>query len=165
MDNETLDMLGPEIAPAALPGLVGADTMADLLGLSTVRVSALARDGVIPRTGRDYPVREGVRAYCAWVRTHPAGRPAAGGALAEARIRLTAAQADRAELQAAASRGEFVAAAAVEAGWAAILRDVRAAILALPSRIRARAPHLTVQDVAEIDYEARAVLTELAHGT
>jgi hypothetical protein len=42
--------------------------------------------------------------------------------------------------------------------------DLPCAHRAIPSRAAARLPHLTVHDVAEIDAEVRAVLTELGEG-
>jgi phage terminase Nu1 subunit (DNA packaging protein) len=57
-------------------------------------------------------------------------------------------------------RGELVEAKAVEAEWADVLRTVRAGMLAVPSRVAARLPHLSKHDVAEIDAEIRAALTE-----
>lgn len=94
------------------------------------------------------------------------GRPISkrAEALAEAseqRGRLAAAQADLAELKAARMRGELVEAVAVEAEWSGILRTVRAAMLAVPSRVAARLPHLSKHDVAEIDAEVRAALGEI----
>jgi phage terminase Nu1 subunit (DNA packaging protein) len=53
-------------------------------------------------------------------------------------------------------------AAAVEADWSGTLRNVRAGMLAVPSRASARLPHLTPHDIAEIDAEVRAVLTEIS---
>jgi len=94
------------------------------------------------------------------------GRPASerAPALAEAskqRARLAAAQADLNELKAAKLRGELVEAAAVEAEWSAILRTVRAGMLAVPSRVAARLPHLSRAEVAEIDAEIRTALVEI----
>jgi phage terminase Nu1 subunit (DNA packaging protein) len=89
------------------------------------------------------------------------GRPSSerAPALAEAskqRARLAAAQADLNELKAARMRGELVEASAVEAEWSVILRRVRAGMLAVPSRVAARLPHLSRHEVAEIDAEIRA---------
>jgi phage terminase Nu1 subunit (DNA packaging protein) len=94
------------------------------------------------------------------------GRPSSerAPALAEAskqRARLAAAQADLNELKAAKIRGELVEASAVEAEWSGILRTVRAGMLAVPSRVAARLPHLSKHDVAEIDAEIRAALNEI----
>jgi phage terminase Nu1 subunit (DNA packaging protein) len=49
----------------------------------------------------------------------------------------------------------LVEAAAVEAEWDDVLRTVWAGLLAVPSRLAARLPHLTAHDVAEIDAEVR----------
>lgn len=94
------------------------------------------------------------------------GRPISkrAEALAEAseqRGRLAAAQADLAELKAARLRGELVEAGAVEAEWSGILRTVRAGMLAVPSRVAAQLPHLSRTDIAAIDAEIRAALTDL----
>ena len=77
------------------------------------------------------------------------------------RARLAAAQADLAELKAAKQRGLLLDAAEVEREWSAILRTVRAGMLAVPSRCAARLPHLSAYEAAEIDAEVRAVLTEI----
>ena len=42
-----------------------------------------------------------------------------------------------------------------------MLRMVLAGMLAVPSRCAARLPHLTPHDLAEIDAEIRAALTEI----
>jgi phage terminase Nu1 subunit (DNA packaging protein) len=80
------------------------------------------------------------------------------------RARLAAAQADLAEIKAAKQRGSLLDADAVEAEWSGVLRTVRAGMLAVPSRCAARLPHLTQQDIAEIDAEVRELLKELGEG-
>jgi phage terminase Nu1 subunit (DNA packaging protein) len=45
-----------------------------------------------------------------------------------------------------------------------ILRTARAGMLAVPSRVTQRLPHLSAHDVSEIDREVREVLTEVASG-
>ena len=94
------------------------------------------------------------------------GRPSSerAPALAEAskqRARLAAAQADLDELKAAKIRGELVEASAIEQEWANVLRVVRAVMLAVPSRVAARLPHLSKHDIVEIDAEVRAALSEI----
>jgi len=74
------------------------------------------------------------------------------------RARLAAAQADLAELKAAQLRGELVETAVVEIEWLSVVRTIRAGMLAVPSRVSARLPHLSKHDVVEIDEEIRAVL-------
>jgi phage terminase Nu1 subunit (DNA packaging protein) len=80
----------------------------------------------------------------------------------EQRARLASAQADLAELKAAEKRGELLAAAEVTAAWSAVLRSVRSGLLAVPSRIGARLPHLDAIDIAAIEREIRDALTEIA---
>jgi phage terminase Nu1 subunit (DNA packaging protein) len=80
----------------------------------------------------------------------------------EQRARLASAQADLAELKAAALRGELLDAGEVEREWGGVLRTVRASMLAIPSRVGARLPHLTATDIGEIDREVRDALGEVA---
>jgi phage terminase Nu1 subunit (DNA packaging protein) len=80
----------------------------------------------------------------------------------EQRARLASAQADLAELKAAEKRGELLAAAEVTAAWSAVLRSVRSGLLAVPSRIGARLPHLDAIGIAAIEREIRDALTEIA---
>lgn len=81
--------------------------------------------------------------------------------LAEARLRRTLADAHKIELETARRRGELLEAAAVEKAWAAVLRDVRASMLAIPGRM---ASHLSKGDAAHLDREIRAALKGLADG-
>jgi phage terminase Nu1 subunit (DNA packaging protein) len=60
-----------------------------------------------------------------------------------------------------AMRGELVEAVAVQAEWSDVLRTVRAGMLAVPSRVAARLPHLPKHDVAEVDAEIRTALTAM----
>lgn len=82
-------------------------------------------------------------------------------AAAAERARLARAQADAVEIRNARARGALLEAAAVEAEWCGGLRTVRAEMLAVPSRVAQRLPHLTPHDAGEIDAEVRAVLTEV----
>lgn len=87
--------------------------------------------------------------------------PAAGSVeeqLAEARLRRTLADAQKIEQETARRSGELLEAAAVEKAWAAVLRDVRAAMLAIPGRMAA---HLSKADVAHLDREIRSTLKGL----
>jgi phage terminase Nu1 subunit (DNA packaging protein) len=85
-------------------------------------------------------------------------------AASQSRARLAESQASLVELKAAKLRGELVEADAVEREWSGVLRTVRAAMLAVPSRCAARLPHLTAADVVTIDAEVRAALVEVASG-
>ena len=78
------------------------------------------------------------------------------------KIRLARATAEKLETANLKAKGELAPLADVEKAWAGILRDVRAALLALPSRAASRLGHLTPHDVATLDREVRTVLEELS---
>lgn len=153
----------------ALVGTVGkqpitTDELADLLDLSAGRVLGLARAGHIPRVsaGR-FDRREAVRAYCSYVRKNPVGRGTSNPAWTAAKTRAAEAQAEKLETSNAIARRELIPAVEVEREWSAILRDVRAAMLAMPSRLQQRLGHLTTHDITTIDREVRDVLAEIAN--
>lgn len=79
------------------------------------------------------------------------------------RARLAKEQADAAELKNSILRRDLVAASDVEREWSAVLRKVRSAVLAIPSRMRQTLPHLTAYDVQVLDVELRSVLEGLAN--
>lgn len=74
------------------------------------------------------------------------------------RIRRERANAEKIELQNAIARKEMLRAADVQAEWSTILTDVRAALLAIPSRLT----DLDRQTVERVDREIRAALEALA---
>ena len=157
------------IAPVDNPGKpVTAAHLGEVVGITDRAVRELGRRGIVPRLadGR-YPIRAAIRAYCAWMREAAAGRGQMGpkSSLTAERLRLVREQADRAALGNAQARGELVPAAAVEAEWASVATALRARLLALPSRVNQRLPHLTAAEVEAIDREVRDALTELGGGT
>lgn len=153
--NQIEDLIG-------LPG-VSADELAMWIGLSPNRIHTLARLGRLPRNpDRSFPLRQAVSVYCEQARQGALGRRA-DGELAQEKIRLARANAEKVEAANARARGELAPLAEIEREWAGILRDVRAALLALPSRAAARLGHLTPHDVKTLDSEVRAVLEELAN--
>lgn len=74
------------------------------------------------------------------------------------KVRLTAAQGTKLELQNAAARAELVRAAAVEREWTNILHDVRRAMLAVPARLTGVERSI----VERVDREIRDALEGLA---
>ncbi|TCM85178.1 terminase small subunit [Rhodovulum steppense] len=144
--------------------------MAALLGIGASQIRTKARDGILIRSGRGrYDVRASLARYLAQLRDAASrggrqGQEEANRDLKAESIRVKRAQADAQELKNAASRGELLEATAVERQWASILRDVRAGLLAVPSRVGAKLPHLTAHDLAEIDREIRRSLERLSDG-
>jgi len=142
--------------------------LARFLGVEPSRIRTLARDKVIVRTARGrFDVAASVAGYCRRLSAHArtAGRPSEGGDKLKAeRLRLTRAQAEAQEAKNRLTAGELVGAADVAREWQSVLRDVRAAVLAVASRYGAAMPHLTATDVAALDRELRAALEGLADG-
>ena len=150
--------------PPPLPGVVSAAELGQWLNLAAPRISALAREGRIPRRddGR-FDLQAAIRGYVESLRLKTTGSALASNPELNAeKIRLARANAEKVEAANARARGDLAALSDVERQWAGILRDVRAALLALPSRAAARLGHLTPHDVATLDYEVRAVLNELS---
>ncbi|MFK4385817.1 hypothetical protein [Bradyrhizobium sp. USDA 223] len=147
-----------------MPAPVTAADMGRMVGVTARQVRSLADRGHMVREGDDrYAVEASIRAYCAFLRAaaQARGGEAASDAAAE-RGRLARARADYAETKNAIMRGELVSAAEVEAEWSAILRQLRAAMLAVSTRVSQRLPHLSAYDTSEIDREVRAALLEIA---
>ena len=145
-------------------GAASASTIARWLGVTEKSVRELAKAGIVIRAGRGlYKLEESVTGYCAHIRKTASqrGGEASLEAMRDQRIRIAKEQADALALKNTAARGELLDANEVEADWSATLRNVRAGMLAVPSRAGARLPHLTPHDVAEIDAEVRAALTEI----
>lgn len=141
--------------------------LARLLGCTDRTVQQLCARGIIPRAARgQYPLPEAVQRYVEHLRDVAAGRGGEEGVhdLTQERARLAKEQADGAALKNAALRGELVEAEAVRREWSDILRGVRSAMLAVPSRVRASLPHLTAHDVEVLDAELRRALEGAADG-
>lgn len=150
--------------PRPVPGVVAAGELAGWLGLTPSRIGTLARDGRIPRRadGR-FDLQPAVVGYIQSLRLKSGSSALASNPELNAeKIRLARANAEKVEAANARARGELAALSDVEREWAGILRDVRAALLALPSRAAARLGHLTAHDVDTLNREVRAVLEELA---
>lgn len=156
---EIEDLIGnPQESP------VTAATLAGWLGTTAARINTLAREGRIPRrTDRLFDLRPAIRAYVADPKATKGNSALANNPELNAeKIRLARASAEKLETANLKAKGGLASLAEVERAWAGILRDVRAALLALPSRAASRLGHLTPHDVATLDREVRAVLEELA---
>ena len=132
--------------------------LAELIGISPGNLSEKTRMGLLKPVARGrFLAVESVSAYCEHLRAGAGGR----GKKSPERERLLAAQAETAELKLAKLRGELVSVDEVEREWSDVLRQVRAELLALPSRIGGRVG-LSPVDVATVDREVRDALDQLA---
>lgn len=147
-------------------GRISENDLADLFDLTPRMIRTLAADGVLQKVApATYDLRDSVRRYAQRMREKAAKGAASDDAeYKAARTRKELAIAEKAEVANAAARGELVRASDVEIAWSDILRDVRAAMLAVPTRVQAHIPTLTLADVDQLDREIRDVLSEVANG-
>lgn len=161
---------GTKVEPvaSAIPATMAEAELSAFLGLSSSRIRTLAADGIFVRSSRGrFDVGISVRNYVARLQEGAAraGRPSEGGDdLKAEKLRLTRAQADKEETRVKREAGDLVEAEAVTREWASILRDLRNALLAVPSRCGAVLPHLTATDTATLDREIRKALEAVANG-
>ena len=159
-DMEAAFLLGEILEPADA-ATASAEEVGAWLGISGTQVHRLARQGVIPRTDDErFDLRAAILAYAAHLRDAQRGRTTTDPELNAEKLRLARANAEKIELANAKVRGALVPVAEVESAWAAVLRDVRAAMLAIPARVQQRLGHLTPHDVQMIDREVRDALEE-----
>lgn len=140
--------------------LIKTSELADLLGVTERRIQQLAKDGTIPRSGRGlFDLKSAVKTYCAFLRDSAQGKTGDKELKAE-KLRLTKAQADKADLEVSKRRGELVAISDVQQAWNTIAVELRAAMLAIPSRVASQAS-LPNDTTSIIDSEIRAALESL----
>lgn len=170
-NNELSDLLGSDPQPSddGIAATLSESELAALLGIGTSRIRTLCRDGVIRRASRGkFNARDALAAYVANLREQAsrAGRSGIGQSddLKAEKTRLAKEQADKLALANAAARKELVPASEVTRQWGSILRDLRAQLLAVSSRVGAKLPHLSAHDVAEIEREIKAALEAIADG-
>lgn len=143
---------------------VRAIELAEWLGVSERAVADYAHRGIITRSGRAvFPLKESIRAVCHHFRETASARGATSGGLTAQRERIAKGQADKLEMQNAATRREMLPAKMVADEWASILRLVRSRMLAAPSRIQQTLGHLSAHDLDIIDREIRDALEEVAN--
>ncbi|SLN77645.1 hypothetical protein [Roseisalinus antarcticus] len=140
---------------------VTAGELAEWLGVTANRVSALARDGVLPRNDdKTFLLRPSIRAYCEHARAGAMGRRADGEMAAE-KIRLAREQADKIAFANARARGELMDSREVATAWRGVVVDLRAALLAVPSRVAARLG-MDRAEAAALDAEIRLAMEAIA---
>jgi len=141
-----------------------ATELARLFSATVQTITKLAREGIVVRKGRGkYDREKSITNYICHLRDTAAGRGGASAveSLSDERARLAKEQADHAALKNAQMRKELLPASEVEATWSGFVTDARALLLAVPTRVQQRLPHLTSHDVAEIEAEQREALKAL----
>lgn len=165
-DFSVADLLGPEPSEndVEISGeLISAAALADWLGLSSGRVNQMARDGILQRDYHDghfaFPLKLSVQAYSEHLRTRAIR--SSDPRLADEKLRVALGQADKLQIQNDKSRGELIPAATVRAEWLSVAADLRARLLAVPSRVAAKLS-LDRPATAALDVELRRAMEALA---
>lgn len=143
---------------------VSARVAGEWLGVSERTIRDLAGRSIISKTARgQYDLQTVVRQYAAHLREVAAGR---GGTaqvldLTAERARQAKEIADGQALKNAQARRELLPAAEVEEQWGDICTRIRAALLAVPARLRTPL-NLSTDETALLDRELRVTLEALA---
>jgi phage terminase Nu1 subunit (DNA packaging protein) len=133
--------------------------IAEVLGISKVRVAKLASDGVLPRAGRGlFDIPACVQAFVRYkVLITKVDDGASKGLMAE-RARLTRAKADAAERDGLRQAGGLIAADQIEVAWLAVAGAVKTRLISIPTKTAARLASL------KTPAEAQALLQKEIHG-
>lgn len=159
----------PQIEPVSrlgwLPATISQAEIAELLGISTRVVRDYVSRGIIvssPQPGR-YLTQASIAGYLTSLRNKAMGRGGEDGpSLADERAKSEAVNRRIAEIKLAQLQGEVLTLDEVSAQWSQLCAQMRAAVLALPSKARSTIPHLTPHDGEVLRTLAREVLSMLA---
>lgn len=140
-----------------------------ILGVSKSEVKRLVDESIIKKDLRGtYDLLHSIKGYIGYLQVRSGGTKGVSADYHEERSRLTKAQADKAELEAAVMAGKLVEVEQLIQAWEGMLSSMRAKLLALPSKL---APVVADEDepgVVQnlIDDYMREALEELAsYGT
>jgi len=165
MENLTIEELldpGPSVEIPQSDLVTSAD-LGEWLGLTSSRVNQLARDSILPRVdapgGFAFPLKASVQAYAEHLRNRSVR--SSDPRLADEKLRVAAGQADKLDIQNQKSRGELIPAATVRAEWLSVATDLRARLLAVPSRVAAKLS-LDRPATAALDVELRRAMQALS---
>lgn len=146
---------------------VGGKDLCDLFDISPAALTDLKKRGIAVHMAHDtYDLTATTRAYVQHLRGMAAGWGTGEKAanLTSERARLAKEQADAQAIKNAKLRGELVEASEVERTWADALRQLRARIMAVPSRLRSELLDIDPQTIDAMDRALRASLTEAGNG-
>lgn len=146
---------------------IGGKDLCALLDLSSGGLTDLKKRGIAVHLRHDvYDLESTVRNYVQHLRSIAAGWGTTDQAaqLTAERARLAKEQADAMAIKNARLRGELVEAEEVEHTWSDILRQLRARLMAIPSRVRADHPQIDQTAVKVFDRALRDTLTEVGNG-
>ena len=148
--------------------LVKVDVLAKLFSLTPRRVQQLAKEGVIPRTGRgEYELGPAVQGYVRFLQERAAGAPSAegGGDLLAERTKGMRLSNELTEIELGKAKGELVGLAEAVRAYAGVMVEIRASLLeTTPARIAAAVVGLDGEGPIRraVKEELRSVLERVA---
>ena len=155
------------------PDTVTADQLGALLDITGRRVRALVTEGVFQRSasGR-YDLQHCVRAYIGTLRAAAKAKPSTVDPVVAAavldgrreRVRLARAAADLKELELQVARRELVDADVIKVFHVGLMTALRNRIMGVPSEVKGRIPHLSIDEIEILEELIAAALKEVADG-
>lgn len=137
--------------------------LAAFLDVTTGTIGDLAAKGRVVRIGRGkFDLKASTRTYIGHLRNAAAGRPATSEDLRAEKIRLTAAQADMAEMTKAERAEVMVSVKEFEDAWDHEILVLRQGLLGLADKIAMAHPHFTRHEVGTIDATIRLMLERVS---
>ncbi len=150
---------------------VTCDALATMLGLSARRIQQLAKDDIVKKNERGrYLLIQSIQGYVEFIKI--GGYDVSPHDLKRQKVRLTKANADRAEMEAAVMKGSLIPNEVVKAFWAEMVTAFKSSALSLPVKlapqisgesnldsvkaILTRGIHESLQEIA--DYDARKIV-------
>ena len=133
---------------------------ARLFGLTERRIQSLAKEGVIPKSGRgQYPLISTIKGYVKYLQDRSLGQHNAGPQeLQHEKVRLTKANADKAELEVAVLSGSLIPEETVRTVWGYILNAFRQKVLSIPTKTAPRL--LNISDLKVVESALRTACFE-----
>ena len=148
----------------AEPATYPVGTIAKLLMISERRVQQLTKEGIIPKSERGrYHLAEAVQGYIRYLQERSIGSVSAIDYHVE-KARLVKLQADRADAELQELLCSLVSADEVSDAWAKLLVNVKAKMLAIPTKLAPQVAHLNDHAAVKVllDEQIREILLELS---
>lgn len=151
--------------PAWVPAVCTKGDLASLFGVSLRTMSDLDQRGILVKgAGRgQYLAMPSIDAYVSLLRKTAAGRTEETmSKLNERRLANESVSLQISEYKLAELKGEMLSVEEIIENWTAFATKVKAAFLGVPTKIRARLPHLSLSDGEAIKKIVRDILVSLS---
>lgn len=139
------------------------EAFANFIGLSARRVSTLTKEGVFELTDEGYAFGKSAQAYIKYLQERANGKGKTTTTAERAKNKKLIAEAERAELELAIKKGEYVEVGEVKEAWVTMVSRFKSKMLALPTKLAASCYGKSKPQIqAEAKAGIREALEELA---